>query len=102
MVLNGIGGRTIAEAKQNLTADEVTEWIKYRNKRGCLSVTRRFEHKIGRLIYEMMRAVGAKKEGGAAFELSDFIDFEQFKSRDDEDSAPASMFDFVRQLNSGH
>lgn len=50
----------------------------------------------------MMRAVGAKKEGGVPFEISDFIDFEQFKSGDDEDSAPASMFDFVRQLNSGH
>jgi hypothetical protein len=50
----------------------------------------------------MMRAVGAKKEGGAHFELSDFIDFEQFKPGEEEDSEPPSFDHFMRQLNSGH
>lgn len=36
LVMNGIGGRTIAEAQQNMTYPEFMVWMKFRAKRGSL------------------------------------------------------------------
>lgn len=37
LVLNGIGGRTIAEAKERISYLEYLQWIRFRNKRGSLN-----------------------------------------------------------------
>ena len=50
MVLNGVGGRTIAEAKQSMTSNEVYQWAAFRNKRGSLFVGRRIEQGFGNLM----------------------------------------------------
>lgn len=57
-MLNGIGGRSIFEAKQNLTMQEVRMWANYRAKRGSLNIGRRIEQNIGqyRAEYVMFKA----------------------------------------------
>jgi hypothetical protein len=42
-VLNGVGGRTIAEAKENMLHDEYLDWIAYRNKHGPLNLAKHVE-----------------------------------------------------------
>lgn len=42
-MLNGIGGRTIAEAQENMTYPEFLTWVKYRRLRGSLHPGMRFE-----------------------------------------------------------
>ncbi|UVL70600.1 hypothetical protein [Pseudomonas protegens] len=41
--MNGIGGRTIAEAQQNMTYPEFVVWMKFRAKRGSLHLGLRVE-----------------------------------------------------------
>ncbi|MFJ3121040.1 hypothetical protein ACIPI6_31435 [Pseudomonas protegens] len=41
--MNGIGGRTIAEAQQNMTYPEFVVWMKFRAKRGSLHLGMRVE-----------------------------------------------------------
>ena len=49
--MNGVGGRTIAEAKQRLGYDEYLIWAKYRQERGSFNVGRRVEQAVGYLSY---------------------------------------------------
>lgn len=48
--MNGVGGRTIAEAKLSMTNAEVSQWAAFRNKRGSLFMGRRIEQSIGALM----------------------------------------------------
>jgi hypothetical protein len=47
LVLSGIGGRTIEEAKRNISTKEFEFWKAYRLKYGSLSVIRRIEQGFG-------------------------------------------------------
>ena len=63
MVLNGVGGRTIAEAKSNMTNAEVSQWAAFRNKRGSLFIGRRIEQGFGNLMaYYTQLKVGSDAE----------------------------------------
>jgi len=42
-VLNGVGGRTIAEAKSTLTLVEARQWAKYIRRHGGLNIAERVE-----------------------------------------------------------
>ena len=48
--MNGVGGRTIAEAKLSMTNAEVSQWAAFRNKRGSFFTGRRIEQSIGALM----------------------------------------------------
>lgn len=48
--MNGVGGRTIAEAKLSMTNAEVSQWAAFINKRGSLFTGRRIEQAIGALM----------------------------------------------------
>ncbi|WP_154899580.1 phage tail assembly protein T [Serratia ficaria] len=43
LVLNGIGGRTVAEAQERLSLSEFRLWMKYRSKYGSLNPMMRTE-----------------------------------------------------------
>lgn len=43
LALNGIGGNTIHQVKNNLTMLEINQWAEYRYRRGSLNVGRRVE-----------------------------------------------------------
>lgn len=65
--MNGIGGRTIAEAKQNLTHAEVSMWVAFRNKRGSFFTGRRIEQGFGNLIATYLGSKGAKDVKAQSF-----------------------------------
>ena len=60
LVTSGIGGRTIAEAKRNISVSELAIWRVYRAKRGSLFVGRRIEQAIGNLMATYLSSKGAK------------------------------------------
>lgn len=48
--MNGIGGRTIAEAQARLTFSEFLTWVKFRGKRGSLHPGMRVEVAAARML----------------------------------------------------
>lgn len=61
-MLHGIGGRTIKEAKRNVTVKEFEQWREYIHKRGSLNVGQRVEAAIAVLATQINRALGGKAE----------------------------------------
>jgi hypothetical protein len=62
LVLHGIGGCTIREAKERLTYDEAMSWFAYMQKRGSLNVGQRIEAATAVLSTQVNRALGGKAE----------------------------------------
>nr|WP_103446291.1 hypothetical protein [Pseudomonas putida] len=62
MVLNGVGGNTIAEAKATLSYAEVLAWVAYRDKHGSLNVARRAELTGALIALQINRGAGGKSE----------------------------------------
>lgn len=62
LVLNGIGGRTVAEAKLRMTHDEYLSWLAYMQKRGSLHDGTRLDMAMARLQLQINRAIGGKAE----------------------------------------
>lgn len=48
--MNGIGGRTIAEAQETMSYAEYVVWLKFRNKRGSLHLGMRIEESVARFM----------------------------------------------------
>jgi hypothetical protein len=67
-VLCGIGGRTIAEAKERVSFAEFMSWARYRNRRGSLNLGMRIER--GTAMLAAMYANAHSKDGG--FKFHDF------------------------------
>jgi len=59
-VLNGIGGRTVAEAKRNISCAEFWQWCAYIEKRGSLNPSLRLERAIARLAQLFLQSQGVK------------------------------------------
>jgi hypothetical protein len=66
-VLNGIGGRTIAEAKERLTHEEYVSWCAYVMKRGPLNLGLRLEMGFAMLAHVTNGSMGGKSK------LEDFL-----------------------------
>lgn len=58
--MNGIGGRTIAEAQENMSINEFLLWQKFRNKRGSLHVGMRIEESVGQFLAMWVNSKTAK------------------------------------------
>lgn len=74
MVLSGIGGSTIAEAKQTVSMNEFNAWLAYRKKRGPLSLTRRFDIGIARFLSVY---VNSKVKPSDSCSMYDFMPYEE-------------------------
>ena len=61
LVINGIGGRTIEEAKQKISPEEFKIWWAYHKKYGSFFFGKRVEQAVGRLHSDMV-AIGIRKE----------------------------------------
>lgn len=72
-MLCGVGGRTIEEAKKNLSYAEVRKWLAYRKKRGGLNFALRMERQLS--VFYMLYANRCTKTGG--FKIFDFTPFEE-------------------------
>ena len=70
LVLCGIGGKTIEEAQNNISYEEFTSWIAYRNRRGSLHVGMRVENSMA-LIAQMI-ANRYRSENTPAYTIYDF------------------------------
>ncbi len=57
-MLAGVGGRTVAEARDRLTYAEVVAWGAYRQKYGTLHVGMRLEVGFGQLLAMVCNALG--------------------------------------------
>ncbi|EEP9257290.1 phage tail protein [Salmonella enterica] len=70
LVLNGIGGRTIAEAKERLSFLEFQQWLQYRHKYGNLNPMMRTEWGAA-LVSSVLANVNRSKHT-PAFSIADF------------------------------
>lgn len=61
-MLNGIGGRTIAQAKESMTYAEALQWSAYIKKRGSLNAGLRLEAGFALLATMLSRAHGGKAD----------------------------------------
>ncbi|HBG9753536.1 TPA: phage tail protein [Klebsiella oxytoca] len=68
--MNGIGGRTIAEAQERMSLREFQVWVKYRNKYGPLNVMMRTEW--GASLVASVLANINKSKNSPPFKISDF------------------------------
>lgn len=59
-MLNGVGGRTIEEAKLRISGAEFDQWVKYRQIYGSLNPVVAVDRSVGRLSYIMQAAHGGK------------------------------------------
>ena len=73
LVLSGIGGSTVQEAKFNLSYVEYQDWVAYANRRGSLNPSIRVEQALAMVCYLLTRGFKIKKETGAVYELNDFM-----------------------------
>lgn len=74
-MLNGIGGRTIAEAQQNMSMVEARQWAQYIKRHGGLNIAERVEQAAA-----LICATGAKLMG----QKKDVADFLPNRESDDE------------------
>jgi hypothetical protein len=58
LVLAGIGGCTVAEAKENLQYAEFLDWLIYRKMRGSLNIGTRLESGVALLAYLINHVAG--------------------------------------------
>lgn len=68
--MNGIGGRTIAEAQERMSLREFQMWVKYRNKYGPLNIMMRSEW--GTSLVASVLANINKSKNSPPFKISDF------------------------------
>lgn len=68
--MNGIGGRTIAEAQERMSLREFQVWVKYRNKYGPLNIMMRTEW--GASLVASVLANINKSKNSPPFKISDF------------------------------
>lgn len=60
-MLNGIGGKTVAEAKRNLTYQEACDWFLFAQQRGGISHTDRL---LATIATQINRLAGGEAEIG--------------------------------------
>ena len=70
LVLNGIGGRTIAAAQESISAVEFAQWVAYRNRRGSLNTGLRVE--AGSAMMASLTAKLNRKKDSKAFSFYEF------------------------------
>ncbi|HDX9017293.1 TPA: phage tail protein [Klebsiella oxytoca] len=68
--MNGIGGRTIAEAQERMSLREFQVWVKYRDKYGPLNIMMRTEW--GASLVASVLANINKSKNSPPFKISDF------------------------------
>lgn len=72
-MLNGIGGRTVEEAKFNLSYVEYLDWAAFVNKRGSINQGVRIEQGLAMVCLLLTQGFKIKKGSGQSFMLQDFL-----------------------------
>lgn len=87
--MNGIGGRTIAEAQQNMTLVEARQWAQYMRRHGGLNIAERVEQAAA-----LICATGAQLMGNKKVKVNDFLP----NRESDDELRLATPQDFLRVL----
>lgn len=87
--MNGIGGRTIAEAQQNMTLVEARHWAQYMRRHGGLNIAERVEQAAA-----LICATGAQLMGNKKVKVNDFLP----NRESDDELRLATPQDFLRVL----
>lgn len=72
-MLHGVGGRTIAEAKERLSYIEFLGWVEYLRKRGTLNISTKLEGGFALIAHLICTAAGIKHKSGRQMKISDFM-----------------------------
>lgn len=88
-MMNGIGGRTIAEAQQNMSLVEARQWSKYMQRHGGLNIAERIEQAAA-----LICSTGAQLMGNKKVKVADFIP----NRESDDELRYATPQDFLRVL----
>lgn len=88
-MLNGIGGRTIAEAQQNMSMVEARQWAQYIKRHGGLNIAERAEQAAA-----LICATGAQLMGNKKVKVDDFIP----NRESDDELRLATPEDFLKVL----
>lgn len=80
--MNGIGGKTIAEAKENMTYREALEWAQYRKQTGPLNLALRVELAAAIICQQLWMTIRRAEE----VRLYPFMPFWKIDKRMDEES----------------
>lgn len=75
LVLNGVGGRTVAEAQQRMSYTEFCRWLVFRKRRGTLHPGRRGDRQAALLA--MIYVNANQKKGATPRKLWDFLPHEE-------------------------
>jgi len=87
--LNGIGGRTIAEAQQNLSLVEARHWAQYMRRHGGLNIAERVEQSSALICSTAAQLMGNKNA-----KVADFIP----NRESDDELRYATPEDFLKVL----
>lgn len=90
-MMNGIGGRTIAEAQQNMSMVEARQWADYIRRRGGLNIAERVEQAAA-----LICSTGARLMGNKNTKISDFIP--NRTAGEDDELRYATPQDFLKVL----
>ncbi len=85
--MNGIGGATVAEAKERVSYSEALMWSAFIKKRGSLHTGLRLENGFALLAVMINRACGGKQK------IEDFMPHYEAK--------PADLADVMRLVSGG-
>lgn len=89
-MLNGIGGRTVEEAKERMTYDEYLSWCSYIKKRGSLNLGARLELGIALLAQVTNNSMGGKAK------MADFL-----PKREEELASIGDVFAMLKSNSKG-
>lgn len=100
MVLAGVGGRTVAEAKRSLSYAEFTSWLAYRSKFGPLCPGRYVGDSLAVIAAKFAQARGMKLQNGQSVGVSDFLLYDSPRG-DDKEGTPEEIFDLLTAVSVG-
>lgn len=95
-MLNGVGGRTVAEAKASVSYAEFLEWCKFRSMYGSLHIGMRVDRAVSRAMAAHFNTMSKGKK----FKPLEFSPFDVAKEKVDVDD-PEAMFNALKDIASG-
>lgn len=97
LVLCGVGGHTIAQAKRNLSWQEAMQWKAYMGRRGTLNVGLRNEALIANVAMLITSAAKLTKQDGSAFSASDFMP--HVVQQEEQELTPEAAFETLMKIS---
>jgi hypothetical protein len=96
LVSVGVGGRTVEEAKRNVSYDEFIRWCQFREKYGSLHVGMRVDRAIARGLALYVNSLSSRK-----VKPQDFSPYDQARSSVDVDD-PEAMYALLKGVANGN